>query len=103
MGPGVQSSPAFQTPRWKRNLISALIIIHMIIIPVGSNDKQAGFRTPVQQFLMPYLVGTRLFQYWALFSPEPRRYTSNYRAEITYQDGSRKVWRRPAAPNWDFF
>jgi hypothetical protein len=44
----------------------------------------------------PYLGATGLDQAWALFGPEPRRFSIELRARVTYADGTLETWRPPA-------
>ena len=91
-------------PRWRRRLTSIAILFHLIAIPVGSHLAfHPGLASRVTDLLGQYVYGLRIRQYWALFSPEPRRFALRYSAEIKFQDGSTKLWRRPYPPKWDFF
>lgn len=88
--------------RAPRAIISAFIAFNIAAILFGSNAPPAE-QNVVQRFFYPYLVRTRLLQSWRLFTPSPRKYTLNYRAEITFKDGTSTTWRRPYPTNWDFF
>jgi hypothetical protein len=95
-------APAYPT-RWKRVLISAVLLFHFIAIPIGSNLKLADNPPDFLVSIARYVYYTRLWQRWALFSPEPRRFGLRYHAVLTYRDGKQRKWTRPKAPNWDFF
>jgi hypothetical protein len=83
-------------------LISAFIIFNLVAIPFSSS-KPAAEQNAVQRFFLPYLRWTRLLQSWPLFVPSPRKFAQKYFADITFKDGSHKIWQRPYPPNWDFF
>ena len=85
----------------RRAIISAFIAFNIAAILFGSNAPPAE-QSAVQRFFYPYLIRTRLLQSWRLFTPSPRKYTLNYRAEITFKDGTITTWRRPYPTNWDF-
>lgn len=90
--------------RWRRNTLSALILFHIIVIPLGSYWSEDRNRSnPIKAMLSNYVYGMRVRQYWALFSPEPRRHAVRYAAYILYKSGKMVIWRRPYATNWNFF
>lgn len=89
---------------WLRGVLSALILFHLIVVPVASHLAFApGKRSFLAHCLVEYVFGLRLQQYWALFSPEPRREALRYSALISFRDGRTLTWQRPYPPNWDFF
>ena len=89
---------------WKRNFLSLAILFNLIVVPLGSYIAE-HHRHPggLEGLLVNYVWGLRVHQYWALFSPEPRRFAIKYSAVITYRDGHSETWRRPYPPNWAFF
>lgn len=90
--------------RWRRGLLSAFLLFNLIAVPVGSQiAAREGNPNVVERFLAGYVLALRVQQYWALFSPEPRRDALKYRAEIRFRDGHTIPWFRPYPPKWAFF
>jgi hypothetical protein len=88
----------------RQNLISLLILFHLIVVPIGSLIAVSNpNRNAIQRFMSDYVYAIRVQQYWSLFSPNPRRSAVRYYAELTHRDGAKTLWRRPYPPNWGFF
>lgn len=83
----------------RRTLISVFIFWNIFAILVGKNFEG----TWASRVVMPYLKWTRLLQEWSLFVPAPKTYAIWYHAEITLDDGTQIIWKRPRSPNWNFF
>ncbi len=95
------ATPRF--PLWKKVLISFLLVFHAFAIRIGSNLTMNPRPPELYMALENYVIITKLWQRWALFSPEPRRFGLRYHAVLTYKDGKQRTWTRPRAPNWHFF
>jgi hypothetical protein len=96
--------PLLPEPRWKRIIISLFLLFHLIVVPLGSAlSVLRPNRTAIEDFMANYVFALRVRQYWALFSPEPRKHALKYWAQIVYRDGSVKTWIRPYPSNWSFF
>jgi len=86
----------------KRTLISAFILLNILTATL-TNTQGNWVPLSISSPLLVYGRWTRLLQRWSLFSPEPRRYTQSFHFEITFRDGTKKLWERPYPPLWDFF
>jgi hypothetical protein len=90
--------------RWKRNALSALLLFHLVAVPLGSYWTESRDNSnALKKLLSNYVYGLRIRQYWALFSPDPRHIAVKYSALIVFRNGQSKRWRRPYSPNWNFF
>jgi hypothetical protein len=90
--------------RWRRNILSVIILFHLIAVPLGSYWAESREKSSsIKWFLSNYVYGMRIRQYWALFSPEPRQHAVRYSALILFKNGQTETWRRPYPPKWGFF
>jgi hypothetical protein len=90
--------------RWRRNALSAVILFHLIVVPLGSYwTETPDHASALKSLLGNYVYGMRIRQYWALFSPEPRQTAVHYSALIVFRDQRTVLWRRPYPPRWGFF
>jgi hypothetical protein len=83
--------------RFKRPLINAFIILHLVAIGFWSLPLPVAPVTFVNGLTRPYVLGTGLWQSWDMFSPEPKSINVRMDTTLTLRDGSRL--RRPFIPN----
>jgi hypothetical protein len=80
--------------RWKRLSISVFIAFHLYIMAIwglpGSN-----FRYQFSKPITSYVIYTGLWHSWDMFSPDPLALNFLVESQITYQDGSSKIWVFP--------
>jgi hypothetical protein len=91
------ANPVAQTrkmPRWQRGLIQAFIIVHVYII-VFWGLPTSNFRAKMVQPVEDYVIWSGLWHSWDMFSPDPLSLNFNVSAQITYQDGTVKMWEFP--------
>jgi len=74
---------------------------------VITNLPQSKLRRDALQVTQPYLNAIGLDQSWALFAPDPRRFSIALRARVLYADGTAETWRPPAGgalidSYWDY-
>ena len=50
---------------------------------------------PFQNFIRPYMLWSGLFQAWDMFAPNPMKLNSYVEAEVSFRDGSRRIWSFP--------
>jgi hypothetical protein len=86
--------PTRKMPRWQRGLIQAFIIVHVYII-VFWGLPSSNFRAKMVQPVEDYVIWSGLWHSWDMFSPDPLSLNFNVAAQITYQDGTTKMWEFP--------
>jgi hypothetical protein len=79
--------------RWtaRRLVISAFVIFHLSALIMWTMPKCAirdRFQSPYRYYILP--LG--LWQWWAIFAPEPIRNTTNLNAEVVDSKGMRQVY-----------
>lgn len=77
-----------------RIFISALILIYLLCIIMSAAPPSActnGF----ERLLKIHLSYWGIFENYGMYAPNPVRYNQGFYAEITYTDGSQKIWRFP--------
>jgi hypothetical protein len=75
-------------------LISAFLVATLVSV-VATNLPRSDLRREVMRAGGPYLNATGLDQSWALFGPEPRRFSIALRARLHYPDGGLETWAPP--------
>jgi hypothetical protein len=78
-----------------------------LVSVVATNLPRSELRRDILRAGAPYLNATGLDQSWALFGPEPRRFSIALRARLRYPDGTLETWRPPAGGDliggyWDY-
>ncbi len=79
----------------KRIAINAFIIFHLVAIVCWAVPLNTLLVSVVNITVMPYVVLAGLDQNWGLFAPTPLSLNCRVEAEITYADGSMRVWKFP--------
>jgi len=95
--PKQAAKPQIQTqkmPSWKRGLINAFILVHLYIIAVWGLPS-SSFRSRLVPPVQKYVIWSGLWHSWDMFSPDPLSINFNVEAQITYRDGSTKMWEFP--------
>ena len=87
-------------------MISAFLIVTLAGVVI-TNLPQSNLRRHALRVAEPYLNAIGLDQSWALFAPDPRRFSIALRARVLYEDGSAETWRPPAGgalfdSYWDY-
>jgi hypothetical protein len=93
-----QDSPASpnesrEISTFRRGLISAFILFHMVAIACFAIPVQA--LTGAKELFLPYLRWSGVFQSWDMFAPDPQRVDSYLKAVVITRDHHIKVWSFP--------
>jgi hypothetical protein len=80
-----------------RSLISAFVLVTLVVVvtmnlPYFHDSELKRVLTRVEE---PYVQLTGLEQEWALFAPNPLMGNSDFRAVVTFADGSKTTWVPP--------
>jgi len=86
----------------RQKFISTFIIFNVLAILIAP-VKTVKDQNLIQKPFYYYALWTRLLQRWNLFAPDPRKDATYYRVEVTFNDFSQYMWRRPYPTNWGFF
>lgn len=78
----------------KKAFINAFILLHLLIIVIWGLPA-SSFRSTLARHVEKYVIWTGLWHSWDMFSPDPLSLNFNVTAEITYRDGSTKIWEFP--------
>lgn len=89
-----------------RLIFSAAIVLALVGL-VQANLRPSYLRERLGKVTSHYVNAVGLDQDWALFAPEPRKFTLTLAAEVTYADGSTRIWTLPRGDNvlggyWDY-
>jgi hypothetical protein len=93
--------------RWtaRRLVISAFVIFHLSALIMWTMPDCA-FRARFQGYFRCYVLPLGLWQWWAIFAPDPVRNTTTLNAEIVDAQGMRQVYeftRIGELPWWQKF
>jgi hypothetical protein len=80
---------------WKQIAISAFLLFHMLAIASWCLPFNSVLNEKARGFIRPYMLWSGLFQIWDMFAPDPARVNSYVEAEISFRDGSTRVWSVP--------
>lgn len=81
-----------------RALISAFLIVTLVVIFASNLPRlhDSELKRQLSRIGTPYLQATGADQSWSVFAPNPVNENSDWRAEVTFADGSKANWRPPA-------
>jgi hypothetical protein len=74
-----------------RVLVSVFLLFHLSVILVWSFPISLRPLVKIKHVIAPYMIWSGLTQGWALFAPDPQDINVYLEAEITYQDGQKKI------------
>jgi hypothetical protein len=81
--------------KWKLAAISVFLLFHIVVIFCWSVPLNSLLVTAVKESVRPYMHWAGLFQVWDMFSPNPLNLNTYLEAELTFRDGSTRVWKFP--------
>jgi hypothetical protein len=87
----VQTTSAFD---WKRALINVFIVFHLYII-IFWGMPGSNFRNTMVRWTENYVIKLGLWHSWDMFSPDPLSINFTVEGQITYRDGTTRVWEFP--------
>lgn len=82
-------------PGWKRIAISVFLLFHLAAITSWCLPINSLLIDRWKQVIRPYMLWAGLYQAWDMFAPDPVKLNSYVEAEITFDDGSTRVWSIP--------
>ena len=80
---------------WVRRVLTAFILVHVYIM-VTWGLPGSRFRSNAIRPVDDYVIYSGLWHSWDMFSPEPLSVNFHVEAEVTFADGSKKVWEFPS-------
>jgi hypothetical protein len=85
-----------------RPVITVFLAFHIAAILCWCSPFDTALISRGKNLLQPYMVWSGLFQHWKMFS-QLRRINDYLTANVTYQDGSSKVWEFPRLEKMGYF
>lgn len=73
----------------------SVILIFFLAAVVIWNFPESGLRRSIIPVVTPVMKATGLNQSWAVFAPDPPRFSLEIVARIEYADGTSALWRPP--------
>jgi hypothetical protein len=86
-----------------RVLVSVFLLFHLSVILVWSFPISLRPLVKIKHAIAPYMIWSGLTQGWSLFAPDPQYINVYLEAEITYQDGQKKIWKFPMPQDFGYY
>lgn len=97
--------------RLEQRTVVRVVLSLVVVLALGglvqSNLRPSYLKDKLGKITAGYSNAVGLDQDWALFAPEPRKFTLTLAADVEYGDGTRRIWTLPRGDNvsgayWDY-